>query len=86
MSGEKIYNEKSSGVAFDFGTMLHTGFRSLRLGMSISNMGQELKFSGTDLRKRYDDQNGQGANEPVPVEYETTGYDMPMLFRGRGRV
>jgi len=41
--GEKIYNENSAGFAFDFGTMLYTGFRSLRLGMSITNLGMTFR-------------------------------------------
>lgn len=79
--GERIHNEKSEGFAFDFGTLLYTGFRSLRLGMSISNMGPELKFSGPDLDVGYDPQNGEGANHPVGAELKTTPYDLPMTFR-----
>ncbi len=79
--GERIYNEKSAGFAFDFGTMLYTGFRSLRLGMSITNMGPELEFSGPDLDVSYDAQDGEGANEPVGAELKTTPYDLPMTFR-----
>ena len=52
--GERIYNESSQGFAFDFGTLLYTGFRNLRLGMSITNMGPELKFAGPDLTVGYD--------------------------------
>jgi len=79
--GEKIYNEESSGFAFDFGTMLYTGFRSLRLGMSISNMGPELRFSGPDLIVSYDPLNNNGANSPVGAELKTTPYDLPLTFR-----
>lgn len=79
--GEKIYNEESAGFAFDFGTMLYTGFRSLRLGMSISNMGPELKFSGPDLTVSYDPLGGNGANNPVGAELKTTPYDLPLTFR-----
>jgi hypothetical protein len=79
--GERIHNEKSQGFAFDFGTLLYTGFRSFRLGMSISNMGPELKFSGPDLVVGYDPQNGEGANHPVGAELKTTPYDLPMTFR-----
>lgn len=79
--GEKIHNVTSSGIAFDFGTMLHTGFRSLRLGMSITNLGPELEFTGSDLAVRYDERNGDGTNEPVPANLSTTPYDLPMLFR-----
>ncbi|MFQ6009363.1 MAG: PorV/PorQ family protein, partial [Candidatus Zixiibacteriota bacterium] len=79
--GERIHNEKSAGFAFDFGTLLYTGFRSLRLGMSITNMGPELRFTGPDLVVGYDAQNGEGANHPVGAELKTTPYDLPMTFR-----
>jgi hypothetical protein len=79
--GERIHNEKSEGFAFDFGTLLYTGFRSLRLGMSISNMGPELRFTGPDLNVGYDAQNGEGANQPVGAELKTTPYELPMTFR-----
>ncbi len=79
--GERIHNEKADGFAFDFGTLLYTGFRSLRLGMSISNMGPELEFRGPDLDVSYDDQGGQGANDPIGAELKTTPYDLPLVFR-----
>lgn len=71
--GERIHNESAEGFAFDFGTQLHTGYKSLRLGMSITNMGPELDFSGPDLAFGADD--GSGA------EFKTTSYDLPMVFR-----
>jgi len=77
--GEKIYLEESRGFAFDFGTLLYTGFRSLRLGMSISNMGPELQFSGPDVR--YDELLGDGANDPFDAQLKTTPYDLPLVFR-----
>jgi hypothetical protein len=79
--GERIYQEHSGGVGLDFGTMFYTGYRSLRMGMSISNMGPELKFSGPNLDIRYDDQQGQGSNSPVPGSLKTTPYDLPLIFR-----
>ncbi|MFQ5498462.1 MAG: PorV/PorQ family protein [Candidatus Zixiibacteriota bacterium] len=79
--GERIYNEKAQGFAFDFGTLLHTGYRSLRLGMSIQNMGPELEFSGTDLNVGYDSRSGQGNNPQVGAALNTTPYDLPMSFR-----
>jgi hypothetical protein len=78
---ERIHKENASGFAFDFGTLLYTGFRSLRLGMSISNMGPELQFSGPDLDINYDERQGQGNNGTYPATLETTPYDLPMMFR-----
>ena len=79
--GEKIHNEEASGIAIDFGTLLETGFRSLRLGMSITNMGPEMEFSGSDLMILHDDQSGEGANSPVSAELNTNPYDLPLVFR-----
>lgn len=79
--GEKIHNEKASGLALDFGTMLDTGFRSLRLGMSISNLGPEMQFSGSDLVVHYDELEGDGSNTPVSAELQTTPYELPLIFR-----
>lgn len=77
--GERIHLERSQGFAFDFGTMLNTGFRSLRLGMSITNMGPELKFDGPSLGLRYENTDGPGGS--VPVELKVSPYDLPMMFR-----
>ena len=76
--GERIDKTNASGFAFDFGTMLHTGFRSLRLGMSISNLGPEMKFSGPDLNVGYQ----QDPNGPTTgAELKATAYNLPMTFR-----
>jgi hypothetical protein len=83
---ERIHNERARGYAFDFGTLLYTGFRSLRLGMSITNMGPEMKFSGNDLDVRYnptqDENNTSSGNDNlVGSELKTTPYNLPMLFK-----
>lgn len=80
--GEEIYREKSSGIAFDFGTLLYTGWRTLRLGMNISNMGPELKFDGPDLNVAYDpDQATNPNNETFDSRLKVEGYSLPLTFR-----
>lgn len=76
--GEKIDFVESRGVAVDFGTMLYTGFNSLRLGMSITNMGPEMRFSGSNLEVSYNP--GQTGSD-VLAELRATGYDLPLAFR-----
>ena len=34
----------ASATTFDFGTLYDTGYRSLRIGMSIQNLGSDMKF------------------------------------------
>lgn len=79
--GEQIGEVDSRGYALDFGTLLYTGLRSLRIGMSISNMGPDLEFSGNALKVGYDDQSGQGSNMPVDAELSTNPYNLPLVFR-----
>jgi type IX secretion system protein PorV len=80
--GEEIYREKASGFAFDFGTLLYTGFRSLRIGMCISNMGPEMKFDGPDLDVAYDPSQGDDGNQDeFNSRMKVEGYDLPMTFR-----
>ena len=79
--GEEIGEVNSRGIGLDFGTMLHTGFQSLRIGMSISNMGPNLKFAGAALKVDYNDQGDDGNNDPVEAELATQPYSLPLIFR-----
>ncbi|SYZ72480.1 conserved exported hypothetical protein [Candidatus Zixiibacteriota bacterium] len=79
--GEKIYREKAYGFAFDFGTLLYTGYRSLRIGMNISNMGPEMKFDGPDLDVFYDPDQSNPNQDPFNSRLKTDPYDLPLLFR-----
>jgi long-subunit fatty acid transport protein len=79
--GERIYHEKSSGFAMDVGTLLYTGFRSLRIGLNISNMGPEMKFDGPDLDVSYQPDEGNPNHDPFNSRLLTEAYDLPLLFR-----
>ena len=37
----KLDHAELTGISVSFGTLLHTGFRSLRIGMSMKNMGNQ---------------------------------------------
>jgi long-subunit fatty acid transport protein len=74
---EKIYREAAGGIAFDFGTQLRTGFKSLRIGMNISNLGPELQFSGPDLNVALPTSGGSSTNGNVAVDQ----YELPLTFR-----
>jgi long-subunit fatty acid transport protein len=76
--GERIHKENASTFAFDFGTLLYTGFKSLRMGMSITNMGPKLEFTGPDLDVGYDELDD---NNPIGATIKSTPYDLPMMFR-----
>ncbi|MGD9140919.1 MAG: PorV/PorQ family protein [bacterium] len=50
---QSIYDYSARGVAFDFGTVYHTGFNSLRLAMATTNFGPDLVYDGSYTDKYY---------------------------------
>jgi len=78
---EQISEEYSRGFCFDMGTLLYTGFRSLRLGMSISNLGPELRFDRNELDRSINPDPDNPNQDPTPFEYETDDYNLPLIFR-----
>lgn len=65
----------SHTVAFDVGTMYRTGFRNLRLGMSATNFGPDMKFKG-----RYNNSYISGIWQ-VNLSEEFGYYPLPISFQ-----
>lgn len=78
---EKISEETASGIAFDFGTILYTGYRNLRVGMNISNLGPEMEFSGPELNFNFNPSPGNDSYDNAEGAYTVSSYDLPLLFR-----
>ncbi len=62
---EKIRQEQASGVAFDFGFQYAPGWRGLRLGATIKNLGPNMKFDGPGFESVINQPN---PNEPMKSE------------------
>lgn len=78
---ERISEERASGIAFDFGTMLRPGYRNLRIGMNISNLGPQLKFSGTELNFRYNPSPDNANYDKTKGQLSVDSYELPLVFR-----
>ncbi len=88
---QQIHRESARGVAIDVGTLYHTGWRSLRIGMSFSNFGPEMSFSGPDLETGVEEAGDERTADyhPFPdttnparkAELETIEYPLPSNFR-----
>jgi hypothetical protein len=50
---QSIYDYSARGIAFDFGTVYHTGFNTLRLAMATTNFGPDLTYDGSYVDKYY---------------------------------
>jgi hypothetical protein len=72
---QSIADFSSRGIAFDFGTVYYTGFRTLRLAMATSNFGPDLRFDGTYVDKYYI------GTAYVEEDKVFGAYDLPLDFR-----
>ena len=88
---QQIHRESATGIAVDVGTLYHTGWKSLRIGMCFSNFGPEMRFSGPDLATGAEEA-GDPRNadyRPYPdttnptrkAELETVEFPLPSNFR-----
>ena len=88
---QQIHRESARGVAIDVGTLYHTGWRSLRIGMSFSNFGPEMRFSGPDLKAGTEVAGNEQlaeysphpdtSNPTVKAELDTVEFPLPSNFR-----
>lgn len=88
---QQIHRESARGVAIDVGTLYYTGWRSLRIGMSFSNFGPEMRFSGPDLKTGNEVAGNEQlaeysphpdtTNPTVNAELDTVEFPLPSNFR-----
>ena len=79
---EKIWNTTAKTVAFNLGTIYRLSEGGVMLGFSLSNLGTQTGFSGSDLQIQYDaDPDSYGDNSALPAEQSTDHFPLPGLFR-----
>ena len=79
---QKIFNETASAFAVDIGLLFVTQFNNMKLGMSISNFGTDMKLAGKDLLQRVDlDPESLGNNETIVSNLKTDSWTLPLFFR-----
>ena len=79
---EDILNSGASGFAFDIGTLYDTPFPNIRLGVSISNFGTNMRIDGEDLNIRVDiapDQ--EGDSQSIVGRLRTDDFEAPLIMR-----
>jgi hypothetical protein len=73
---EAIWDNSASGIGADVGLFYKTGFKSLKLGMVVSNFGSEIAYTGRQL----DFADTTKKTNP-PVTYKTEPAPLPTIFR-----
>jgi hypothetical protein len=78
---QRIWNETSSGVAFDIGTQYLLDFQNLTIAMSMTNFGSDLKFDGPDLDFTYRKDDNFPISRLTPGRLITDEYPLPLNFQ-----
>jgi hypothetical protein len=78
---EAIWEISSNGVGFDVGTLYYTGWKSVRLGMAMTNFGPDMKFGGRNLDANLYQTTWPSSYDAQPYTIKTTPYPMPLKFR-----
>ncbi len=77
---QQIWNEKGNAMALDFGVLYDTMLKGLRLGVNMSNFGNDIRLDGRDLRRTIDPDERVANFDRVPVNYNTSSYPLPLMF------
>jgi len=79
---QQIWHMVASSIAFDLGILFRTDFEWLVLGISVSNFGSKMQYSGKDIFVNYDfDPTQWGDNENIFANLQTDKWNLPLLFR-----
>lgn len=79
--GENLSTVSSNAFAFDIGSVFTTSFlNNLELGLTLSNFGSQMQFSGQDLTVNHTVP-GSPTNKVVPSNLETDSWNLPLFFQ-----
>jgi hypothetical protein len=79
---QSIWHMSSQAVAIDIGTLFTTQFNDMKIGMSISNFGPNMRMSGRDAREYIDiNPEAKGSNDQIPAYRQLEAWSLPILFR-----
>lgn len=78
---EGTYGEVAHGFGVDLGALLDTGILGFRLGLNMSNIGDEMRFSSPKAPDYNGDDTGYGGIISEKSLLHTQSYPLPLTFR-----
>lgn len=78
---QRIWSETGNAMALDLGIFYNTIVKGLRLGISMSNFGNQIRLYGRNLDSTVDPDEKNENIDRVAVNYKTEAYPLPLLFR-----
>jgi hypothetical protein len=78
---EKIAQTTATGLAADIGVQYDTGWRGLRFGFAMKNIGPNMHFSGPDFEQRITLPGDDPSAQPHVVQLESTDFELPSYLQ-----
>jgi len=78
---QRIWSETGNALALDLGIFYNTMLEGFRVGVSMSNFGNEIGLYGRNLDTTVDPDPENENIDKIPVSYKTGAYPLPLLFR-----
>ena len=78
---EKVAEVSASGFAVDLGVQYDTGWRGLRFGFAMKNVGPSMQFDGPNLEQRIQVPGDDPSAQPHVVRLQSTSFEIPSYLQ-----
>ncbi|MEK7315260.1 MAG: PorV/PorQ family protein [Candidatus Eisenbacteria bacterium] len=78
---EKVADVSASGIAVDLGVQYDTGWRGLRFGFAMKNVGPNMRFDGPNFEERLVLPGGDPSAQPHVVRLQTAEFELPTYLQ-----
>lgn len=78
---ERIADATAKGFAFDLGVQYDTGWRGLRFGFAMKNVGPSMRFDGPDFEERVQVPGDDPAAQPHVVRLRPANFELPSYLQ-----
>ncbi len=78
---ERIADESAAGFAIDLGVQYDTGWRGLRFGFAMKNIGPDMRFSGADLEERTILPGDDPTAQPHVLRLQSATFEIPSYLQ-----
>jgi Type IX secretion system protein PorV len=78
---EKVASVSASGFAVDLGVQYDTGWRGLRFGFAMKNIGPDMRYSGPNLEQRVTFPGSDPTATPHVVQLQAAPFELPSYLQ-----
>jgi hypothetical protein len=78
---ERVADLTAQGIAVDLGVQYDTGWRGLRFGFAMKNIGPNMQFDGSNLEQRLVLPGDDPTAQPHVVQLESASFEIPSYLQ-----